>query len=283
MNYFVSTDWLAAHLDDPAVEIVDASWHMPNTGRDGRAEFEQGHLPGAVFFDIDAVADTSGGLPHMLPDEKTFGEMAGALGLSADKTIVVYDEHGLFSAPRAWWTFTVMGVREVKILEGGGPRWRAEGRPLETGSASPIPARFEARLDAEAVAGFDQVLAASTAGDQILDARSQARFTGEAPEPRAGLKSGHIPASRNLPFDKLIENGALKSDAQLETIIREAGIDPTKPVITSCGSGVTAAVLALALKTVGADRVRLYDGSWTEWGGRDDAPIETGPARSGGA
>ncbi|WMT86090.1 3-mercaptopyruvate sulfurtransferase [Pelagibacterium sp. 26DY04] len=283
MNYFVSTDWLAAHLDDPSVQIVDASWHMPNTGRDGRSEFEQGHIPGAVFFDIDAVADTSSGLPHMLPDEKTFGEMAGAFGLSADKTIVVYDEHGLFSAPRAWWTFTVMGASEVKILEGGGPKWRAEGRPLETGSANLAPARFEARLDAEAVAGFDQVLAASTAGDQILDARSQARFTGEAPEPRAGLKSGHIPASRNLPFDKLIENGALKSDAQLATIIREAGIDPMRPVITSCGSGVTAAVLALALKTVGADKVRLYDGSWTEWGGRDDAPVETGPARSGGA
>ena len=283
MNHFVSTDWLAARLDDHSIQIVDASWYMPNTGRNARAEFSESHIPGAVFFDIDAVADTGSGLPHMLPDEKTFGEMAGALGLSSDTTIVVYDEHGLFSAPRAWWTFTVMGAREVKILQGGGSKWRAEGRPLEAGEAKAEPARFDARLHAGAVANFDEVLAASNAREQIVDARSQARFTGEAPEPRAGLKSGHIPASRNLPFDTLIENGALKSDAELERIIRDAGIDPAEPVITSCGSGVTAAVLALALDTVGAGKIRLYDGSWTEWGGRDDAPVETGPARSGGA
>lgn len=276
MNHFVSTDWLAAHLDDPQVQIVDASWHMPNSGRKGSAEFVEGHIPGAVFFDIDAVADTSSGLPHMLPDEKTFGEVAGALGLSSDKTIVVYDELGLFSAPRAWWTLRVMGARDVKILEGGGKKWRAEGRPLETGEAKAAPARFEASLDADAVADFGRVLAASAAGDQILDARGAARFTGEAAEPRAGLKSGHIPGSRNLPFDTLIEDGKLKSGAELEQAIREAGIDPEKPVITSCGSGVTASVLALALDTIGAKRVALYDGSWSEWGARDDAPVETG-------
>lgn len=280
MTHFVSTDWLAAHLDDPQVQIVDASWHMPNSGRKGSAEFVEGHIPGAVFFDIDAVADTSSGLPHMLPDEKTFGEMAGALGISSDKTIVVYDELGLFSAPRAWWTLRVMGARDVKILEGGGKKWRTEGRPLETGEAKAAPARFEARLDADAVADFDRVLAASEAGDQILDARGAARFTGEAAEPRAGLKSGHIPGSRNLPFDTLIEDGKLKSGAELERAIREAGIDPEKPVITSCGSGVTASVLALALDTIGAKRVALYDGSWSEWGAREDAPVETG---SGGA
>lgn len=283
MTHFVSTDWLAAHLDDPEVQIVDASWYMPNAGRDGRAEFLEGHIPGAIFFDIDAIADTSSGLPHMLPDAAKFGEMVGALGISSQTTIVVYDEHGLFSAPRAWWTLKVMGAHEVKILEGGGPKWRAEGRPLAAGEAGVAPARFEARLDADAVVDFERVLAASNVGDQIVDARGSARFTGEAPEPRAGLKSGHIPGSRSLPFDKLIENGTLKSDAELEKAIREAGIDPSRPVITSCGSGVTASVLALALDTIGARKVALYDGSWSEWGGRDDAPVETGPARSGGA
>ena len=283
MNHFVSTDWLASHLDDPEIQIVDASWHMPNTGRKGSAEFIEGHIPGAIFFDIDAVADTASDLPHMLPDERTFGDMAGALGLSSDTTIVIYDEHGLFSAPRAWWTFTAMGARSVKLLEGGGAKWRAEGRPIETGPSHATPRRFEARLQRHAVADFGDVLDTSRAGGQILDARSGARFTGEAPEPRPGLKSGHIPGSRNLPFDTLIADGRLKSDTELERAIREAGIDPQKPVITSCGSGVTASVLALALDTIGAPRVAVYDGSWSEWGGRDDAPVETGQARSGGA
>lgn len=283
MDYFVSTQWLAEHLNDADVQIIDASWHMPASGRKGEAEFLDSHIPGAIFFDIDAVADKSTELPHMLPEEKRFGEMVGALGISSDKLLVVYDEHGLFSAPRAWWTFTVMGAREVKILQGGGPRWRAENRPLESGPSKAQPARFDAKLQESAVADFEQVLKASGAGQQILDARSAARFTGEAAEPRAGLKSGHIPGSRNLPFDALIENGAFKSEVEMERLIREAGIDPDSPVITSCGSGVTAAVLALALQTVGTGKVVLYDGSWTEWGGREDAPIETGPAESGSA
>lgn len=275
MSDFVSTDWLADHLSDPGVVVIDATWYLPNEGRNARAEFEAGHIPGAIHFDIDAIADTSSGLPHMLPDEKTFGEMAGVLGIASDKTLVVYDEHGLFSAPRVWWTLTVMGAKDVRFLKGGGPKWRAENRPLETGPSRAEPARFDARLDESAIAGFDRVRAASEAGEQILDARPGQRFSGAAPEPRPGLRAGHIPGSRNLPFTDVIENGTLKSDAELRQIIADAGIDPDKPVITSCGSGVTAAVLALALHTAGKGKVMLYDGSWAEWGARDDAPVET--------
>ncbi|WP_339646203.1 3-mercaptopyruvate sulfurtransferase [uncultured Pelagibacterium sp.] len=279
MSRFVTTQWLADHLDDPDIQVIDASWHMPNSGRNAHAEYVAGHVPGAIFFDLDKNADIASGLPHMLPDAETFSAMAGALGIASDKTLVVYDEAGLFSAPRAWWTFTVMGARDVKILEGGGPRWRAENRPLDTGDSVAPPATFDAKRDDDAVASFQEVLAASQSGQQILDARGAARFAGDTPEPRAGLKSGHIPHSRNLPFDTLIADGTLKPRDELEAAIRAAGIDPQKPVITSCGSGVTAAVLALALDTIGAEKVALYDGSWTEWGGRDDAPVQTGPAQ----
>lgn len=279
MSRFVTTQWLADHLDDPDIQVIDASWHMPNSGRNAHAEYVAGHVPGAIFFDLDKNADIASGLPHMLPDAETFSAMAGALGIASDKTLVVYDEAGLFSAPRAWWTFTVMGARDVKILEGGGPRWRAENRPLDTGDSVALPATFDAKRYDDAVASFHEVLAASQSGQQILDARGAARFAGDTPEPRAGLKSGHIPHSRNLPFDTLIADGTLKPRDELEAAIRAAGIDPQKPVITSCGSGVTAAVLALALDTIGAEKVALYDGSWTEWGGRDDAPVQTGPAR----
>lgn len=275
MSNFVSTDWLAQNLDNSDVVIIDGTWFMPNAGRDAKAEFESGHIPGAVHCDIDAIADTSSGLPHMLPDADTFARMVGALGIGSDKTLIVYDEHGLFSAPRVWWSLKVMGAQDVKILEGGGPKWRKEGRPLASGPAMPSPATFIAKRDEAAIASFEEVLAASQENAQILDARPAPRFAGSAPEPRAGLRAGHMPGARNLPFSDLVTDGALKSPEQLQAAITAAGIDPAKPVITSCGSGVTAAVLALALDVIGASKVKLYDGSWSEWGGRDEAPVVT--------
>lgn len=276
---FVSTEWLAARLGDPAIAIVDASWYLPNANRDGAAEFKISHIPGAVYFDLDKVADTSSGLPHMLPSAERFAETVGKLGIAETQTTVVYDGSGLFSAPRVWWTFRIMGAKDVRILEGGFPKWTAEGRPVEAGDATPAPKTFNAVLGVAGVRSIQDMRGlVADSSVTIVDARPGERFRGEQPEPRAGLRTGHMPGSRNVPAGSLVADGKLKSAAEIEAAFAAAGVDPSRPIVTSCGSGVTAAILTLALGTIGAKDVALYDGSWAEWGGATDAPVVTGPA-----
>ncbi|HRO32973.1 MAG TPA: 3-mercaptopyruvate sulfurtransferase [Brevundimonas sp.] len=275
MDPMIATDDLAARLGEPSLKVVDASWHLGD--RDGRAEFQAARIPGAVFFDLDVVSDADSPLPHMLPSAQAFAASMGALGLKADDAIVVYDGAGLFSAARAWWMLTVMGARDVRVLDGGLPKWRAEGRAVETGPApAPAPTTFDARFYPAAVSDLDDVRQALAQAGQVVDARGAARFLGQAPEPRPGLRSGHMPGARNLPYGQLLNaDGTLKAGAALEAAFRSAGIDPERPVVTSCGSGVTAAILSLGLARLGRAS-RLYDGSWAEWGGRADTPAVTG-------
>jgi thiosulfate/3-mercaptopyruvate sulfurtransferase len=274
----VSTAWLAERLDDEALVVLDASWHMPAAGRDATAEYADAHIPGAVFFDIDKVSDHASPLPHMLPSPSEFAVAARRLGISNASTIVVYDSVGLFSAPRAWWTFRAMGHDAVFVLDGGLPRWIAEGRALETGWRDPEHGDFKAHPRPDLVRDLDQVTAdLRDARLQVLDARPPARFRGEAPEPRPGLRSGHMLGAKNLPFTGLIEGDALAAAERLRAVFEAAGIDPAKPAITTCGSGVSAAVIALALARLGQDGAAVYDGSWSEWGLRDDTEVVTGP------
>jgi thiosulfate/3-mercaptopyruvate sulfurtransferase len=278
-HWFVSTDWLADHLADPDLVVIDASWHLPGSGRDARAEYEAAHIPGAVFFDIDAIADTSNPLPHMLPSAGKFGEAVGALGIGNGDRIVVYDSAGLSSAPRVWWTFRIMGARDVVILDGGLPQWKADDRLVNDWPVTRTPKVFTAHFDPDAVRDMAQVRdGVSAKAFQLVDARPAARFRGEAPEPRSWVRSGRIPGSCNLPSSDLIADGKLKEPEAIRAAFSAARLDFNRPIVTSCGSGVNAAILTLALDTIGV-RSAIYDGSWTEWGARDDMPIATGPDR----
>lgn len=276
-DWYVSTDWLAANLQSPDVIVIDASWHLPSAKRDPKAEYLASHIPGAVFFDIDAISDQSTDLPHMLPRPEDFARMVGALGISEDKTLVIYDEVGFQTAPRVWWELTTMGARDVRILVGGGPKWRAENRPLETGETRRPPATFKPDFHAERVVDFATVQAHSKARDmQIADARAAGRFAGTDAEPRPGLRSGHMPGAVNVPVSSLSANGVVKSPEELRALFAAAGLDLDRPIITSCGSGVTACALSMALQRAGAKSVAVYDGSWTEWGGRPEAEVVKG-------
>lgn len=275
--FLVTAQWLAEHANDADIVILDARMSPPGLipKRDIRAEFEQGHIPGAVYFDIDEIADHSTELPHMLPSPQEFSERVGQLGVSEQHTLVIYDDGNLFSAPRVWWTFRTFGAKNVRILAGGINGWRQAGYALESGQAKPTPQVFNVAFNSAAVKNVDEVVAVLGNSDvQIIDARPANRFKAQEPEPRPGLRLGRIPGSINVPWGSMVENGNLKSPQALASIFAAQGVDLTKPIITSCGSGVTAAVVALGLAALNAPSVSLYDGSWAQWGAFDSLPIE---------
>ncbi|MEM9147182.1 MAG: 3-mercaptopyruvate sulfurtransferase [Pseudomonadota bacterium] len=274
----VSTDWLGERLTSPDIRILDASWHLPDTGRDGRAEYEEGHIPGARFFDIDLLSDRTSSLPHMLPPVEQFVSAVRKMGIGDGHRVIVYDQTGLFSAARAWWMFRHFGHDDVAVLDGGLPKWKAEGGPLEDLAPEPRDRHFTARRDASMVRDVTQIAGAVKLGhEQLVDARSPERFAGQEAEPRPGLRAGHIPGARNVHYRSLLNDDmTMKDPDDLRAVFEAAGVDLARPIVSTCGSGVTACILSLALRRIGHGRNAVYDGSWAEWGAYPDLALETG-------
>jgi len=268
--------WLKQNLSSPHLRVLDASWCLPNSSRDTEIEFISSHIPGSVYFDIDLISDSNSNLPHMLPTPNKFSECVGSLGISNKDTIVVYDSHGIFSSPRVWWMFRVFGHNKIAVLQGGLPAWQKNNGKLEKGNPNIKPTKFNTNFSPKLLRNADEIKSNIKGGlEQIVDARSNGRFLGEEPEPREGLRSGHIPESINLPYTSLIDSstGFLLSPSKIFIIAKEIGLDLNRPITTTCGSGISAALLALAFHTVGHKSTAVYDGSWTEWGGSNNKPI----------